>query len=391
VLSLSPRTESINCCLAIRPVVTNEIIGLHPSTDSQMIMPKYNLVSLFSGAGGFDFGFEVTGRWQTLIATDIHPVMCETLRRNQGVALPNGGQYLKDASILEGDIQHTDIPGHLGGTQVDLVLGGPPCQSFSVMGKHGGYRDERGSLIYEFADIVQKLRPSFFLFENVPNMKTGKWKIRFREFLDFLRFEGSYTIKDFMICCAHFGAPTIRRRIFVMGQRADVRLEISPPTPTHRAPGSASLFGEPEEYMTVAQAFDGLPTPGNKFSYPDLHFSPQHDEETVERFRRLAYGETDPKRKRDRLDPDAPALTLMSGGEQGGTRAHIHPFEPREITPREAARLHGFPDTYTFAGNKSQIAIQISNSVPIPVARAWGNHLADSLDQIRTNRVRTAS
>ncbi len=122
-----------------------------------MIMPKYNLVSLFSGAGGFDFGFEVTGRWQTLIATDIHPVMCETLRRNQGVALPNGGQYLKDASILEGDIQHTDIPGHLGGTQVDLVLGGPPCQSFSVMGKHGGYRDERGSLIYEFADIVQKL------------------------------------------------------------------------------------------------------------------------------------------------------------------------------------------------------------------------------------------
>jgi DNA (cytosine-5)-methyltransferase 1 len=356
-----------------------------------MTTNKYNVVSLFSGAGGFDLGFELTGRWKTLLANDIHPVMCESLRRNRGIILKNGDEYLKDAVIVEGGIQDINVEDHLKGAHIDLVLGGPPCQSFSVMGKHGGYGDERGSLIYEFAKIVRSLRPTFFLFENVPNMKTGKWKIAFWEFLNFLRLEGSYAIRDFMICSAHYGAPTIRTRIFVMGQRADVDLEMSPPKPSHRPPGMASLLGDLEEYATVAQTFQGLPTPGTTFSYPDLHFAPLHDDETVERFKRLAFGETDPKRKRDRLDPNSPALTLMSGGEQGGTRAHIHPFEPREITPREAARLHGFPDNYTFAGNKSQIAIQISNSVPVPVALAWGNHLASCLDEIVTNKGRATS
>jgi DNA (cytosine-5)-methyltransferase 1 len=107
-----------------------------------MTLPRYNLVSLFSGAGGFDYGFELTERWRTLIATDVHPVMCETLRRNQGIDLPNGDKYLRDARILEGDIQNTNVPEHVGDAHVDLVLGGPPCQSFSVMGKHGGYYAE---------------------------------------------------------------------------------------------------------------------------------------------------------------------------------------------------------------------------------------------------------
>jgi DNA (cytosine-5)-methyltransferase 1 len=121
-----------------------------------------------------------------------------------------------------------------------------------------------------------------------------------------------------------------------------------------------------------------------------LHFAPRHDAETTERFKLLAHGQTDHKRKRDRLYPDEPSLTLISGGEAGGTRAHIHPHEPREITPREAARLHGFPDQFSFAGNKSQIAIQVSNSVPIPVAQAWGHHLASYLDKLENQQGRKA-
>ena len=344
------------------------------------------LLSLFSGCGGFDLGFEITGRWRTVIANDLHPMMCETLRRNQGLPIAVDIGFLSDSKILEGDIRSLNIGQHEQCRDIDLVLGGPPCQSFSVMGKHSGYDDGRGSLIYEFANIVRTVRPKLFLFENVPNMRAGKWKDLFIQFLHFLSFEGDYRISNFLLCCADYGAATIRRRIFVVGARSDLDTRISMPAPTHRPRGTASLFGDLKEYVSANEAFAGLPAPTYHFSYPDLHFAPRHDVDTVERFKTLAHGATDHKRKRDRLHPDEPALTLMSGGEAGGTRAHIHPFEPREITPREAARLHGIPDLFTFAGNKSQIAIQISNSVPVPMAAAWANHLANRLDELEGYR-----
>lgn len=345
---------------------------------------KYRLTSLFSGAGGFDLGFEASGRWETAVANDFHPAMCETLRLNKGIDLQSH-RFLENTEIIEGDIQnvHHAVSNHGG---VDLVLGGPPCQSFSAMGNQGGYSDDRGNLIFEFAKVVQSTQPTFFLFENVPNMKTGKWKIHFQEYLNYLRFDGAYTVSNFLLCCADFGAATIRRRVFIVGSRSELKIKMTPPPATHQEEEGGTLLGQLPKWRTVAEAFEGLPEPVNHFDRPFLHFAPQHDPETIERFKKLGYGETDPKRKRDRLDPFKPSLTLMSGGEAGGTRAHIHPFEPREITLREAARIHGFPDSYTFSGNKSQIAIQISNSVPVAMGRAWANHLANYLDGISAKR-----
>ncbi len=341
---------------------------------------KYRLISLFSGAGGFDLGFETSGRWETVVANDSHPAMCETLRINRGIAL-GGHKFLDNTEIIEGDIQgvHESISGY---RDVDLVLGGPPCQSFSAMGNHGGYSDDRGNLIFDFAKVVENAQPTFFLFENVPNMKTGKWKLHFQEYLEYLRFQGAYSVASFLLCCADYGAATIRKRVFIVGTRSELKIKMSPPPAINQEPGRGTLLSKLPNWKTVAEAFQGLPPPVSYFDQPFLHFAPQHDQDTIERFKKLAFGETDPKRKRDRLDPGKPSLTLMSGGEAGGTRAHIHPFEPREITPREAARLHGFPDNYTFSGNKSQIAIQISNSVPVPMGLAWANHLAGSLDAL---------
>lgn len=343
-------------------------------------MRKYRLASLFSGAGGFDLGFEASGRWETAVANDSHPAMCETLRLNRGIEL-GAHKFLENTEIIEGDIQrvHQSISQH---GSVDLVLGGPPCQSFSTMGKQVGYADDRGNLIFEFAKVVENSRPAFFLFENVPNMKTGKWKLQFQEYLDYLRFDGAYSVSSFLLCCADFGAATIRKRVFIVGTKAELAIKMTPPLQTNQQLGRGTLLGQLPNWKTVAEAFEGLPDPVQIFDRPFLHFSPQHDPETIERFKKLGYGETDPKRKRDRLDPREPSLTLMSGGEAGGTRAHIHPFEPREITLREAARIHGFPDHYTFSGNKSQIAIQISNSVPVPMGGAWATHLANYLDEL---------
>ncbi len=155
------------------------------------------------------------------------------------------------------------------------------------------------------------------------------------------------------------------------------------PTPTHQDPKGLNLFGQP--YVTVGQALAGLPEPSPECIYPTLHFAPEHEPEVIERFIRLSEGERDHKRRRNRLHADRPAFTLFAGGPRGGTRTHIHPDYPRELTPRECARIHGFPDDFRFAGNKSMVAIQIANSVPIPVGAAWGRHLFNLLTEATPN------
>jgi DNA (cytosine-5)-methyltransferase 1 len=246
---------------------------------------KYRLISLFSGAGGFDLGFETSGRWSSLLANDSHSVMCQTLRLNKGLEL-GSEKFLDDAEVREGDIRTIGEKYWASLSGVDLVLGGPPCQSFSVMGKHGGYDDTRGNLIYEFAKVVLTVQPKFFLFENVPNMRTGKWKREYQEFLKFLRLNNAYAVSDFLICCADYGAATLRRRVFVLGTRADITERLTAPPITHQPKGVANLFTPLKDYVTVEDAFKELPVPANAFDFPFLHFAPQHNPETVERFKR---------------------------------------------------------------------------------------------------------
>jgi DNA (cytosine-5)-methyltransferase 1 len=340
---------------------------------------KLNLISFFSGAGGFDLGFEETGRWQTIVANDVHPMMIKTMKINQGVEIWPSITFLEGTKIVEKDVEQLKLDELIGNVPIDLFLGGPPCQSFSVMGKHGGYDDNRGSLIYTFGKMVEKFRPRSFLFENVPNIKSPKWEEEFNKYCELFRSNGLYEVRDFILNCSEYGAATIRRRVFVLGILSSEKVKPTPPPPTHFKSSSPSLFSNELPWVTVRDALKGLPPPSYDFSFPDLHFAPRHRQEIIDRFKNLGPGETDKKRKRDRLSWDEPSLTLMAGGEAGGTRNHIHPEEPRELTPRECARLHGFPDAFTFAGNKSQIAIQIANSVPVPMAKAWGQHIANLL------------
>ena len=343
-------------------------------------LKKMSLFSFFTGAGGFDLGFESTGYWHIQFANDIHPVMIETLKLNKGKEVLRGVTFLDDANVSHQNVAEIDLSKFINGKKIDLFLGGPPCQSFSVMGKHSGFEDKRGSLVYTFANLVKKFKPRAFLFENVPNIKSPKWKEDFHKYCEIFRADGLYSVNDFTLLCADYGAATIRRRVFVFGLLASENKLVSAPRPSHFNNQLPSLFDQEKPWKTVREVLEGLPQPSYKFSFPDLHFAPLHTPEVIERFEKLLPGQTDHKRKRDRLSWDKPSLTFMAGGEAGGTRNHIHPQEPRELTPRECARIHGFPDEFTFAGNKSQIAIQIANSVPIPMAKAWGNHIYEILN-----------
>lgn len=209
--------------------------------------------SLFSGAGGLDMGAEQAKHdnlhISTKVALDKWLDVCKTLQGYYGsktetickdiLQIGNPVQYWQE---LSGE---TDSP--------DIVYGGPPCQAFSQAGKQKGTLDDRGTLIFEFLRFVDALRPSFFVLENVSNLKGIGNGVLYKQILDQIQKQG-YNVSVATLLAADFGAPQLRRRIIFLGCRNDIG-HLSLPTPTHRE--DPTLFDLP--YATVGEAFQGLP------------------------------------------------------------------------------------------------------------------------------------
>lgn len=201
-------------------------------------------VSLFSGAGGMDLGFQDYFRVES--TTELVPMFAQTLRNN-----------FPDTNIVEADIrsiQGSDL--HESG-ELDVVFGGPPCQPFSAAGKHRGVNDPRGALVHEYIRVVSELEPSYFVLENVPglvsNAKGGA--------LRFIKEEAArigYSTEHYVLTATDYGVPQSRNRLFVIGRKNSAEAEIGRPIPTHSAPGNQEdLLGLP--CATVGDAFFGLP------------------------------------------------------------------------------------------------------------------------------------
>ena len=136
---------------------------------------KFRYVSLFSGAGGLDIGLEMAGL-EPVSLCEIEREFCSTLKRNQGWAHKDGRTYLQSARILNADIRDVSHKDLYSGDELDLVVGGPPCQAFSSSGKQLSVLDPRGALVSEFYRIVDALKPKMFLFENVRGLVTARDK-----------------------------------------------------------------------------------------------------------------------------------------------------------------------------------------------------------------------
>lgn len=194
-------------------------------------MTEKKLISLFSGAGGMDIGFHAAG-FITAVAVEQDPSCCNTLKRN-----------MPDTPIIEGDITSITTQSILDAAKVrpleiDLVIGGPPCQSFSLAGKRMGMNDPRGMLVLEFLRVVREALPKCFVMENVKGMiNWSKGKA-----LEAIMTEASQTIeydnKEYkystsyqILNAADFGAPQFRERVFIVGNRLDKMFHF--PEPTH--------------------------------------------------------------------------------------------------------------------------------------------------------------
>lgn len=324
-------------------------------------MPTLDVIDLFCGAGGMSLGFSMAG-FDPIFAIDSDRYSINTHRANFG--------------------QHAicgDIRGLKTFPRAHVVIGGPPCQGFSRLGKQAGKARPENMLWREYMRCVATAEPSVFVIENVEDF--------FKDpAFDGVRTEASklgYHLVHGVLNAADFGVPQKRRRAFVVGSRNSMP---SLPEPTHRPP-QQTLFSSLPPWRTVRDAIGDLPLEPTNI---DLHNSRNAGPLALERYRHIPPGgnrkdlpehlqpvcwiNKDPRSGGStdlmgRLRWDAPALTIRTQFLKPEKGCYLHPEAHRSITVREGARLQTFPDDFRFLGSVFQIVKQIGNAVPVELAR----------------------
>ncbi|WP_169008023.1 DNA cytosine methyltransferase [Faecalispora jeddahensis] len=357
-------------------------------------MKRY-AISLFSGAGGFDLGMEAAG-FTTRYCSDIDFHSCQTLQNNRDEGLRSGlHHFLSEATVEQADIkevttEHILDRANLKKDEVSLIYGGPPCQAFSVFGQRKGMDDPRGLLLWEYIRVIREISPPIFVFENVAGLLSIDNGKVFNMFLDEVSKDSNgnkvYEISHYLLDTAEYGVPQFRSRLIVFGAKGK---EIPPIPVTHTEhPAEATL----RAYNTVGKVLNDMPTPPS--SKLANHIGRVHGTDIINRYSALAYGERDSKTRINRLNPNRPSYTIVVGSDKGGGKGHVHPEEPREVTPRESARIQTFPDFWAFSGTSRHPIRQVGNAVPPVFGAVIGSHIlkeffedpdAPNFDQIIKN------
>lgn len=385
-------------------------------------------MSLFSGGMGLDLGLEQTGRFHIRACVEKEHSFCETARLNR-----NAGRLPKDLVIFEGDISAIDphdilksiglIPGEL-----DVLVGGPPCQTFSTVGRRETVQDPRGTLLWQFLRFVDAIKPRMFLMENVRGLLSAALHHRhiadrpekggpllepdeqpgsvIRAFADDLqRLQSSYHMDCFEVNAVNYGAPQLRERALFIGNRFNARVDF--PDPTHNNPETVdrgevqgSLFGAPkarQPWRTLRDAIGDLieETPTvmdfspRKKSFlamvpPGSNWRSLPIEIQKESMGPAWFAKGGRSGWWRRLTFDLPCPTLVTMPNHASTSL-CHPEEVRALTLREYARIQEFPDDWEFVGTTSEQYAQVGNAVPIRLGFIAGNVIAKELDRLAEN------
>lgn len=365
---------------------------------------RYRLIDLFSGAGGMSLGFsEVYGQpFQAVWANDFNEFCVRTYNKNFG------------SHCVAGDIVELLEQNEIEIPKADVVIGGPPCQGFSLLNKNRE-NDPRKELWRPFLEVVKISGASIFVMENVPQL-LGTFE--HGEIVGVAESLGFHVWQDKLVA-ADYGVPQTRKRAFIIGCKFTDPSILFPPRKTHFNPNGngrkMTLPFSKEEYLspppnwkTVRDAIGDLPPPEGteirNIDPPlDLHFGRNPTELSRKRYRaipkegmnrfdlqRLA-PELTPKcwiRKKTggtdlfgRLWWDKPSVTIRTEFFKPEKGRYLHPEQHRPITHREAARFQSFPDGFKFVGSKIEIAKQIGNAVPPQLAARVADVVRILLDQ----------
>ncbi|MCY7367472.1 MAG: DNA cytosine methyltransferase [Chamaesiphon sp.] len=355
-------------------------------------------IDLFAGAGGMSLGFEQAG-FDIVAAVEIDPIHCATHEYN----FPDTTTIC--ASVI--DLTGAEIRrrAKLGNKDIDVVVGGAPCQGFSLMGKRA-FEDPRNQLVFHYVRIVQELNPKYCVFENVRGLTLGKHAQFLEELIVALGAAGYNVLTPYQVLnAADYGVPQDRRRLFLVGTRNGLQ---SPdyPVPSNQRISVEEAIGDlpnadsfeqlnlgdvvPVKWQTTStygRKLRGFDRDPDDYSYcrnfdPDLltcSVRTQHTQSSQTRFASTPQGKTDPISRFRRLEPTGLCNTLRAGTDSA-RGAHtsprpIHPLFARVITVREAARLHSYPDWFRLHATKWHGCRQIGNSVPPLLARALAREL----------------
>ncbi|MCL4118647.1 UNVERIFIED_CONTAM: hypothetical protein GTU68_019257 [Idotea baltica] len=332
---------------------------------------QYNVIELFAGAGGLAIGFERVGV-NCLALNEIDKWACQTLRQNR-----------PKWNVLEGDIREIDFTEYEN--RAEIVTGGFPCQAFSYAGKQLGLKDARGTLFYEFARVVQEVKPLICIGENVKGLLShdkGRTIAGMQSILD----EIGYNVVPVRVLKAiNYKVPQKRERIFLVGVRKDIETNFHYPKPYSKIYNLVDALKKGDLYKTDVPQDKGSTYPQHKKDVLDLvppkgywrNLPLDIQKEYMGKSFYLGGGKTGIAR---RIGWDEPCLTLTCSPAQKQTE-RCHPDETRPFTVREYARIQTFPDDWEFAGSVSQQYKQIGNAIPCNLGQEVGYAIIDFLNR----------
>lgn len=321
-------------------------------------------IELFAGCGGLSTGFLDAGL-NVAAGFELDVRAVDAYNYNHEYRGSRG--FVTDLNVALG----AELLKRAGIKRVDFVIGGPPCQPFSIAGKRQGKRDIRADLIGHFIRIVDELKPSAFMLENVPNLAS----IDNGEFLENVKSELralGYAVDHTVVSAADFGVPQNRKRLVILGLKGKKAVRF--PSPTHGTSESP--------FVSAASAIDDLPDAG-EFGETGIfnHEPTAHSADMVARLSALEPGKRERGSFHDRLHPNRPSYTLRAGSGNFSPLRPVHYKHHRVITVRESARLQGFSDDFLWPDRipRLQQYRQVGNAVPPPMARAFAVCLAEQM------------
>lgn len=317
---------------------------------------KLKYIDLFSGAGGFSLGFDNKG-FQNAFSIDNDPGFCETYVHN----FPSHKLLVKDIC----DVSDNEINQLTKSKKINVIIGGPPCQGFSMAGNIGRkfIDDPRNRLFKEFVRFVNVVKPTFFIMENVARLYThNKGATRNEILSDFEKL--GYSVKCKVLNSADYGVPQIRNRVIFIGSSIKQTIEF----PEKKV----------KNYVTVKEALDKYPKleSGQESSTPN-HIAMSHSEQMLNKMSYISDGgnrnqipiEIRPSsgdvRKYIKYRSNKPSVCVT-----GDMRKIFHYKQNRALTVRELAKLQSFPDSFMFKGSRMSQQQQVGNSVPPKMAEA---------------------
>ena len=356
---------------------------------------NYTMIDLFSGVGGLSLGFEMAG-FKAVLANEYDESIANSYIKNR----PNVKMIVNDIKHLPIKETFSDYCGN-----VDLIVGGPPCQGFSQKGQRKSINDERNFLFRYYYEVVALVKPKYFVMENVPNLLTTE-NGYFKKEIETLFENIGYKIVADVLNASDFGVPQNRKRAVIIGRLGNYALSMPKPQSakvtiwdaiSDLAYLESGEGDEIQEYKYQPQStYQKMLRKGSSLLYN--HIATKHSDLAIERLKLIP-----PNKGREVLPPehltksiysgtwsrmlkDDVSVTITTRFDTPSSGRFTHPFLNRAITVREAARIQSFPDTFVFHGNKTSQMKQVGNAVPPLLAKAVAQVILEDINS-RKNKL----